>query len=1256
MDRRQFRTRSLGRADSSLLPDDTVPEIPSAAWQKFKLRLLAMIFLITLAALSVFPVHSVIAQSTNASLTGRITDSSKAVAPDAKVVAINTGTRVRYETVTNETGSYYVTNLPPGTYRIEIEKLGFKAVLKSDVILHVQDALEINFEMVLGSASESVTVRGGAPLLDTESSTMGTVVEQRKANELPLNGRNVFNLIELAASVVPQGSSTGTPVGVNPFGWGNYQVDGSFGNESAEYLDGQPLNIGYINLPVLIPTQDSIQEFKVQTSNLGPEWGKFSGGVTNLSTKTGTSTIHGEAYEYLRNKIFNANDFFLNSVGQPRPPWVQNQFGANVGGPLNIPHLHGRNKTFWFVSAEGFRLRTGAPFTTTVPDANEKAGIFSEICKSGFTAGVCNDRGVNASGKPVVIDQIYDPCGGIVNSQGTCPGSTATPTPFLNNIIPQNRINLTSQKLLNLWPAATNPATNTNNFTTAAPTGGDHNQVVARLDHNITNKQRLFLRFNYWRVQDLPIDPLSSGLCADRCAEDYHSYAMASGYTYGVTPTTVFGFNASISRFTYNRSPKNAGFDLTTIGWPASYNGVIPSEMRTPPTPCVANFADNIMCTQGQSYIQDRDTQFYLSPSISMLRGHHQIHIGVQLEVGRDDYAQSNIASGAFDFCVAGQACFTALPGVPGTGFSFADFLLGYADNFNNFENHFFAQAVVPAFTAGQQIYQAFYFENSWHATRKLTLNLGLRYDLQGPWSERFNRLSYFDPTATSYLNQFLPKGTPTIKGDVFLVKPTNRNNVPLEHTDFAPRLGLAYNITPNTVIRSGYGIFWIPNYVSFSLNPLNDMVNAAATTYTGTLDGTHPVNTIALPFPGGISAPPGRSLGVQGTQQFLTQVVQSITEVNPGNHPEGYVQQWNFDVQRDFPAGFFVSAAYVGSKGTHLAQYSQQINQISDALLAQAASQVDPSLPNPRQSVTLVQSTPNPFFINGQALALTGPTTTIGQLQRPYPQYASVQLAGQGSYDSIYHSFQLTVQRRFADAGSLSVAYTNAKLISDTDTLTAWLEPGLGAIQDSNNLRGERSLSSQDVPQRLVISYVLDLPFGKGRKYLSGAEGMLDKIVGGWGIDGVTIFQRGFPLVFANGQVNGTTLFGGGSRPDIIAGCDANSPINRASPLEQWFNTACFAAPGDFQFGNEPRVDPRLRSQGIDNFDFAVFKRTRFASSERFGVEFRTEFFNLFNRTQFAPPNTVCCAANNQNFGVVTSAAPGTNPRLVQFGLKMFF
>src|SRR6267142_353617 len=324
-------------------------------------------------------------------------------------------------------------------------------------------------------------------------------------------------------------------------------------------------------------------------------------------------------------------------------------------------------------------------------------------------------------------------------------------------------------------------------------------------------------------------------------------------------------------------------------------------------------------------------------------------------------------------------------------------------------------------------------------------------------------------------------------------------------------------------------------------------MINASATTYTGTVDGTHPYNSISLPFPDGISAPPGRNLGTQGTQQFLTQVVQAITEVDRVHHPSSYVQQWNLSLEKQIPGGFLLSAAYVGSKGTHLQQYSQQVDQISDELLAQAADQF---AAGGRSAVTLLQSVPNPFFVNGQALALGAPTTTVGQLLRPYPQYTSVELAGQGSFDSTYHSLQVTARRRFAGAGSLLVAYTNSKLISNTDTLTAWLEPGVGGIQDNNNLRAERSLSSQDVPQRLVISYVLDLPFGQGRRYFAGANGTTDKIIGGWGIDGVTIFQRGFPLVFTNGQVNGTTLFGEGSRPNLMFGCRTSLPGSATSKL----------------------------------------------------------------------------------------------------------
>ena len=1187
---------------------------------------------------------SLVAQTTYGSISGSLTDSSGAAIADAQVTLTNIGTAEKRSQTSGPDGLYSFVNLIPGRYRIEVEKTGFKHITRPEVVVEVGQATRIDIAMQVGEVSQTVEVSGETPLLQPETSSLGQVVEQRKANELPLNGRNVFNLISLAPSVVPQGSATGTPVGVNPFGWGNYQVNGSFGNESAEYLDGQPLNIGYINLPVVIPTQDSIQEFKVQTSNLGADWGKFSGGVVNLSTKSGTNGLHGEAYEYLRNKVLDANDFFLNKAGKKRPPFTQNQFGANAGGPLTIPHLYdGRDKTFWFFSWEGFRLRTGTAFTTTVPTPAEKAGNFSAI-----------------------PTQIMDPCGGTVSTPVACPNYTGAPTPFAGNQIPASRLNPTSLALLKFFPAgnsagAVDPKTGilTNNYTTATSGGGNQNQVVGRLDQNLGANQHIFFRFTYWNVLDLPVDPLGTGLCADRCSEKYNTHAAALGYNFTVTPNTIVGINASLSRFAYNRSPTNAGFDLTTIGWPAAYNTVVPSIARTPPTPCVFNFADNIMCTQGQSFIQDRNTQVDFSPNVTLVRGRHTLKLGFQLEIGRDNYAQTNVASGAFAFCGSGLPCFS--------GFSFADFLLGYADNPSSVENHFFGQAIVPALVAGQQIYRGFYGDDTYRVTNKLTLNLGMRYDLQGPWSERFNRQSYFDPTAQSWLASPATSaglanvpGLPGLRGDAFLVSPGKRTNIPLDRTNVSPRVGFAYSVNPKTVIRGGYGIFWIPNYVSFGLNPNNDPVNDATTSYTGTVNGVVPTNTIHTPFLPSIVPPVGRTLGTVGTQQYLTQTVQSFAIASLNDHPAGYVQQWNLNIQRNLPGGFFVSAAYVGSKGTHLQLYDSEIDQIGNNFLSQAATQCAAQVKATSKrcdatGVKLLQSVPNPFFdpTTKTTYALSGATTTVGQLARPYPQYSSLRLAGQGDYDSTYHSLQLTVERRFAGAGSLLVAYTNAKLISDADTLTNWLEASTGSIQDHNNLKGERSLSSQDVSQRLVISYVLDLPFGRGKRYLSGATGFMDKLVGGWGIDGVTIFQKGFPLVFSNGAANYTTLFGAGSRPNFVSGCNRGSPAHGSAKLGEWFNTACFTAPADFTFGNEARVDPSLRSSGVNNWDFSLFKRTRFGPDEKLGLEFRTEFFNLFNRTQFAPPNT---SVGSSTFGVVSSTAAGTNPRLIQFGLKFVF
>jgi hypothetical protein len=445
-------------------------------------------------------------------------------------------------------------NLFPGQYRVDVEKQGFKHFVRADITVQVQQDTHIISQLQVGEVSQVVEVTAETPLLQTESSALGQVVEQRKADELPLNGRNIFNLITVSPAAVAQGGSGGSPVGQNPFSWGNYQVGGSFANQGAEYLDGQPLNIGYINLPIIIPTQDSVGEFKVQYSDQGAEWGKFSGGVVNLSTKSGTNNWHGSAYEYFRNKVLNANEYFNKGAeiaagtANTPPPWTQNQYGFQLGGPVI------KNKTFFYVSWEQYRQRTGSPFTTSVPAAGMTTGNFSALCTAGFNgAGVCNDP----------AGQIYDPFSTDANGNRV---------PYAGNIIPPSEFSKAAGILLaKYYPAANLPGT-VSNYLSASPAGGNTNEFVARGDQNVGSNTHVFGRFAYFGLTDLPSNPLGTGLCLDRCAELYHTKALAIGVNHTFTPTTILDVNLAASRFVYGRTPILNGFDLTTLGWPATYN------------------------------------------------------------------------------------------------------------------------------------------------------------------------------------------------------------------------------------------------------------------------------------------------------------------------------------------------------------------------------------------------------------------------------------------------------------------------------------------------------------------------------------------------------------------------------------------------------------------------------------------------------------------------------------------------------------
>ncbi len=1223
---------------------------------------------------------SLYSQSTYGSVAGAVTDSSGAAVTDATVTLTNVGTAEKRSQQSGADGLFTFVNLFPGQYRIDVEKQGFKHFVRNPVTVQVQQDTHVQATLQVGEVSQVVEVTSETPLLQTESASLGQVVEERKANELPLNGRNIFNLITVSPAAVAQGGSGGSPVGQNPFSWGNYQIGGSFANQGAEYLDGQPLNIGYINLPIIIPTQDSVGEFKVQYNNLGAEWGKFSGGVTNLSTKSGTNKWHGSAYEYFRNKVLNANEYFNKQAelssgsANEAPPWTQNQYGFELGGPVV------KDKTFFYVSWEQYRQRTGSPFTTSVPAAGMTTGNFSALCTAGFNgAGVCNDP----------TGQIYDPY--TTNASGTR-------QPYPGNIIPASEFSKAAGILLGKYYPAPNQAGTILNYLSAAPAGGNTNEFVARGDQNFGSNTRMFGRFAYFGLTDLPVNPLGTGLCLDRCAELYHTKMLAVGINHTFTPTTILDVNIAGSRFVYGRTPILSGFDLTSLGWPSTYN-TPPSVIRTPPTP-ETNLPNDVGHSQGNSAIGDHNTQYNLSPALTLIRGKHTIQLGGQYEVGLDNYFQTNIASGAFGF----QGNWTSSnPSVTGVGgFAFADFLLGLGLNQGSFAgNQTEGVAQNPAQTKGKQTYRALFVNDTWHVTPKFTASLGLRYELPGTWSEAYNRLTYWDPnTANATVTGCSGVAGSTCPGDAMYVGTgpnSTDNNLPLDKKAFSPRLGFVYALDQKTVVRAGYGVFFIPNYVSFALNPDNDVVNLAATNFTASTDGyiipasnldgascgftlngfTGPTGTPVFPARGpngftctqsgpfgnaGILAPPGRNAAPTLSSFIAANGSPGLAPYFGTGHegPKyGYVEQWNLDIQRQLPAGFFADVAYAGSHGVHLQQYQTNVNQIADSFVAQAAAQAATGA-----TPTIGTLVPNPLA-GSTNTTLSSPTIFAGQLDRPYPEYNGLNLNGYGCCGSTYNSLQASVTRRFQGGGTLLVAYTNAKLLSNTDTLTSWLEGptgGVGSVQDWNNLAGERSLSSQDISQRLVVSYVLDLPFGHGKPYASNLTGVANGVVSGWGIDGITTFQRGFPLKISwagtNTALESANLGVANVRPDVISGCDKKSG---GGHLSSWFNTTCFADPPQWGFGSEARVDPSLRSPGIDNFDFAIFKRTNIG--ERMGIEFRTEFFNLFNHPYFSPPatgfNGTPTGPNNNGFGEISTTVQNgvaSPERLIQFALIFRF
>lgn len=1119
------------------------------------------------------------AQTYYGSIVGTITDSSGAVIVGTAVDLTNVGTSQRWTTKTDPHGNYEFLSLVPGQYRLGVAKEGFRSVSREPITIEIQSVARIDVQMEIGEASQTISVTTAPPLIDSSTSTLSQMVQGRAVEELPLDGRNVLNLIELTPGVIAQGGASGNPQGnqlngaySNPNGWGNYQIGGGNAGQSATFIDGASVNVTYINATAFVPTQDAIQEFRVETNNVSPEFGRFAGGVVNMITKSGTNAFHGAAYEYLRNTVLDANDFFDNRNGLTRPDLTQNQYGANLGGPIL------KNRVFFFLGWEGYSNRAGRPTLTTVPTALEKSGDFRS---SGV--GIYD---------PTTFQEIQ--CNGVLD------------------VICPNRIDPTASATLNYWLAPTLPS-GTNNYDTNAKVGGNQNQYNLQIDFHASDKQQLFGRYSRWNGNSISLNPFKNDTGFPLTS--FTAQQAIVGDTYVFNPTTVADFRLAYLRFVYGTIPLSSGADLTPYGsnWANLSSQIV---LRAAPEPLVSGMANEIFQFMDVA-IDNTNDNYSLSGSLSKIVGRHSIKFGGEARRLEWYFVQTNLPSAGFAFTGA----FTSLGGPPTNHEevrAFADYLLGYP---------VLSESQQSTRVSMLQAYQGYYVADDFRMNNHLTLNLGVRWELPGSFYEKHDRATVLLPNATDPLSS--SSGVP-LQGQLGLVNSPlwgDRHTQDLKYDLFAPRIGFAFGVSQTTAFRGGYGINYLPNDVAFNAGPWASPVNNAITEIFGTLP---PSSTLGDPFPNGILQPSGRNQAYLGSLEG--QVVQSPVP----NQPFPYVQQWNFNVEQQIGGNASLQIAYAAAKGTHLPFNSLELDQLPDKYNSMGAS--------------LFNQVSNPFANLLPGTTLDGPTVQQGQLLRPHPQFTSFGAEGFRGGSSNYQALQASINKRFSMGAAIIASYTWSKFLGNVDSLQSFLEQGTpGAVQDNNDLAHEWSLTSYDVPQRFVAGYVVDLPFGKGRKWLGDVQGFGEKAISGWGVGGITTLQSGFPLpLTATWPVQSLASFGAGTlRPDVVANCNKSVGGAAQAKLNGWFNTACFVAPlSGFDYGNESRTDSQLRSAGVENWDFSAFKVTTF--NERYQLEFRAEAFNIFNRVQFGPPGT---QLGTSSFAVVNSQV--NQPRLIQFALR---
>lgn len=1183
--------------------------------QKFRVLTGFSIMLASLMAILTLLPSQMKAQSTYGSIVGTVTDASGAVVPGAKVTITNAGTSEARSARTDSSGNFSVVNLLPAVYKVEVQTTGYKRYLREGIGLEVGATLRVEAALQVGAVTETVQVSTAAPLLQTDSSSVNQEIEGAQVQEMPLNGRNTMGLLALAPGVVPQGSTTGGTGQnqngsghTNNAGWGWFQIGGTLAGESATYIDGAPDNVLAGNTVGLVMTQDAVQEFNVATNNVSADYGRFGGGVVNMASKSGTNKFHGSTYEYLRNSFFNSNDYFnkANQIagGEANHPlkFNQNQYGAAVGGPIK------KDKAFFHFTWEGFKSSTGSAQPTSVPTADMQNGIFDGEY-------ITQPQGVMPDTQCI---NYYDAGGGLVTPNST--GSNVA-----QSVISSGCVDAMAAIIRGYYPSpnATPSASNGfNNFYVTPLAIDKQNQYNARIDYALSSKQQLFGRYTYWNLNDNGEDVLgdANGWKTSNSTSVNMSHQVVLGDTYNFSPTTVLDVRLGYLREFYPSGlPESLGTDPSKF--PNTYYSALANEMSVHLIP-VYGFGQGAIHNlwgvgRAANYELDYYNTYSLGASLIHIMGKHSVKVGAEIRRMEDSGIGNNNNSNSGNFTFNNT-----------TGDEWADFLFGNVGGgmcFGGGPPHPCAAIGVGEETGAYSYYQGYYVTDNWTATHNLTLNLGLRYELPGGIYEKHNLATVLLPSATDA----------GVKGILALVNSSlysNSSTVNVKHDLFAPRVGFAYRLGNNMSARGGYGISYLPVDIASGVFPTGSSVNSSSTSCN---PGAQMANCFTS-----LIQPPARTYNGLALVNYLGIYNSPHPNNLSGPVPDQsypYVQQWNLAFSRQMKGDLMVDVGYVGSKGTHMPASGSNLNQLADSYFSQG----------------------NALNANAPCAAMGGEMMSVGQCARPYPYYGSVSDGLAFNADTIYHALQVKGEKRFKSGGTLMANYTWGKTIGDTDSGSPWLEfgpsnggqGGAGGYQDYNNMKGERSVLSFDVPQRAVISYVLSLPFGRGQMWGKDATGVLNGAISGWGVNGITTFQHGFHIPLSDNDPTQLGNFGAaGLRPNVVPGCDKKSPVSGNARIGEWFNPACFTAVTDgFSFGNEPRVDANLFDQGIDNFDFSMMKTTNI--TEGTNVQFRAEFFNLFNRVQFAPPDT---QQGSEDFGKILSQA--NQPREIQFSLRVNF